>query len=288
MTKTGSMPYAAGNIEYGLCQALHCEETAVAILASQCGRDPVTPALLAFAGETRGFLPTCCGNCRDILLDTFGPDFEIICGGRDSNVAIVSTLRAQLNNEFAICTVTPNDNQIVQDMVTICDRITYDPYSPPSLFANRKYHAALFTEKAVYYGTRDLTCDFHAIYAIRDAARQAQRNVDPFLSHVLIACEEFDKHDGLPSMPHIMYRDRQHLLELHLQGELLRGCEYNPEVILISYVKRTSAGDSMDVQITGKWTTNVKALLPFAFSAKNFGPEFLQSLTKYCKNRATM
>jgi hypothetical protein len=124
-------------------------------------------------------------------------------------------------------------------------------------------------------------CDYHPIYAGRDACRQAIRDSNPFIQRVIIVCEDPDRRR---KMPHVMYKDRQHLLETNLQAELLQGHEQDPPVLLFNYYRKTRTKNRA-VVITGAWRTSVKKWLPFPFTAGNFGPEFVEFLTKYYRNR---
>ncbi|MBI4160473.1 MAG: hypothetical protein HY506_01030 [Candidatus Yanofskybacteria bacterium] len=70
-----------------------------------------------------------------------------------------------------------------------------------------------------------------------------------------------------------MYKDRQHLMELNLQAELLAGQENDLPVYLATY--------SSQEQIIDVWRTSITEWLPLAFSPRNFGPEFIEYLTNY-------
>src|SRR3989344_5739447 len=109
-----------------------------------------------------------------------------------------------------------------------------DAYSPPDVHPERKYYAAIYSRKGVYYGALDLMCDYHPIYPLRDAIRQARRSQDPCVQSVLIVgADTSEDLAGVP--PHVMYKDRQHLLELCLQQELVVGVESDPEVCLVRF-----------------------------------------------------
>lgn len=122
-------------------------------------------------------------------------------------------------------------------------------------------------------------CDYHPIYAGRDAVRQAIRNFDPFISK-LVVVRHTTPNTTLFKAPHVMYKDRQHLLELNLQAELILDKEQDPPVFLINYQVENTRPRVIDA-----WTTTLKTWLPFPFTARNFGPEFLQFLEKYYQNR---
>ena len=94
--------HPTGNIEYGLCQALHCEETAVAVLKSKCNTtQKVYNPILGFCNKNESSNPpTCCGNCRDILLDAFGPELEIVAGRPNGEIALVSKLNDLLCEKY--------------------------------------------------------------------------------------------------------------------------------------------------------------------------------------------
>ena len=112
-------------------------------------------------------------------------------------------------------------------------------------------------------------CDYHPIYALRDAVRQVRRenDVTTGLTAIYVVCCG----DGtLP--PDVMYKDRQHLLELNLQTELIMGKENNPPIYLGTMIKGV---------LTGMWRTSVKEWLPFPFTASNFMD--LNKMTAYFK-----
>lgn len=112
-------------------------------------------------------------------------------------------------------------------------------------------------------------CDYHPVYALRDAIRQARRANDPFAQSVVIVSEDF----GDKRAPQVMYKDRQHLLELNLQAELLAGKENNPPVWLATYGAQR--------RVTAAWRTSVKEWIPFPFIPRNFGQDFIEYLTSY-------
>lgn len=284
----------AGNIEYGLCQALHCEETAVAVWRAAHGKYYTGYPVLGFYGKNERIgPPTCCGNCRDILLDAFGPELEIVAGKSDGGTAIVSKLADLLcerYDKFDWKQKYPEAfSRLMERTARHGQKFVCDPYAPENVHPERRYHLSLEGIKDTYFGARDIMCDYHPIYAGRDAVRQAIRNFDPFINQVIVSCEI------LPGMtpntaPHVMYKDRQHLLELNLQAELLDHSKRDPKVYLFTYElkepkKRLPSNLELKLEIIGAWTTSLKTWLPFPFTARNFGPAYLKLLEKYYRDR---
>ena len=270
-TRDGCTLLPAGNIEYGLCQALHGEESAVAAFRSYYGRNKVSEPILGIIAGSPGNIASPCGNCRDLLLDEFGEDFEIVSGAPEGGLAIVAKMKDYLFSQFRLMHID-HEEPILPDEIKMAikqgELLANDFYSPPDVHPERRYHAMIATVKNFYVGARDVMCEYHPIYALRDAIRQARRGNDPFVESVTIVCEDFDG-----GAPHVMYKDRQHLLELNLQAELLLGVEQNPPVYLVTYGQRK--------EIVGAWKTSVKEWLPFPFDPRNFGPEFVKGLTDY-------
>ena len=264
----------AGNIEYGFCQALHGEESAVAALRSRYGRKKVGKAVLGIIAGNPGNTATPCGNCRDILLDDLGTDFEIVSGAADGGIAVVVKMSQYLFSGFRSLDIknVPSD---VQEKIRVAirdgERLVNDAYSPPTIHPERRYHALIATRSNHFVGARDVMCEYHPIYALRDATRQARRANDPFVQSVVIVCKYFGN-----GAPHVMYKDRQHLAELNLQAELLDGQKNDPPIFLATYNNHK--------QIVSVWQTSVKEWIPLVFSPRNFGPEFVKYLTSYFQN----
>lgn len=272
-----------GNIEYGICQALHGEESAVAAFRSHYGRKNVGETVLGIIAGSPGNITTPCGNCRDIMLEDLGTDFEIVSGAASGGIAIVAKMSQYLFSEFRSLDCKNADLKVEGkvegiDSANVWDNIdkairrgallVNDAYSPKNVHPERRYHALIETPKHTFIGARDVMCDYHPIYALRDAIRQARRANDPFVQSVVIVCEDFGG-----GAPQVMYKDRQHLLELNLQAELLVGKENDPPVFLATY--------DAQHQVIGIWETSVKEWIPFAFIPSNFGQEFIENLTNY-------
>lgn len=278
MGEQGEFKMPGGNIEYGFCQALHGEESAVAAFKSANRRHGgSTVKGLIVPKPEEGITP--CGNCRDILLDESGEDLEIVAGSSKGGLAVVSTLKSYIFENYhkvpRIKAMTLEDGFItkVWDTLREGERITFDGYSPENIHPERRYYASVSTEKGIYFGGLDLMCDYHPIYPLRDAIRAARRAHDTNLDFVIALGEQ-------PSSkpPHVMYKDRQHLFELNMQQELLSGKKQDPKVYLVSQKERGSIGSV--------WQTTVKEWLPYSFSAQNFGADFLEELKKYYQEKS--
>lgn len=264
-------PKPAGNIEYGFCQSLHGEESATTAFRTYYGRGGSRKPLLGIIAGSPGNIATPCGNCRDILLDDLGGDFEIVSGAADGGIAVVANMRDYLYPSFYKMPgskIKPEVLTRIRFAIRDGELLVNDAYSPKDKHPERRYHALIATASDNFVGARDVMCEYHPIYALRDAVRQARRANFPFVQFVVIVCRDFG---GGP--PHVMYKDRQHLFELNLQAELLTGKQQNPPVYLATYLDQKT--------LTGVWKTSVKEWLPMPFSPRNFGPAFIEHLTKY-------
>lgn len=269
LVKCNMLP--AGNIEYGLCQALHGEESAVTAFRSHYGRRANTSKIvLGMITMNPGDIVTPCGNCRDIILNELGKDFEIVSGTIEGGMAIVVNMSHYLFSKFKKREVELPTKTLLDLKKTIlhCESLVNDAYSPKDIHPERKYHAVIRTSANCFIGTRDIMCEYHPIYALRDAVRQARRAHDPYVQSVAILCPDLGG-----GVPHVMYKDRQHLMELNLQAELTIGYKKNPSVFLMTYNDQK--------YITNIWETTMKEWLPLPFSPRNFGSEFVQHLTQY-------
>ncbi|MBU6500260.1 MAG: hypothetical protein KGJ89_00280 [Patescibacteria group bacterium] len=263
-----------GNIEYGVMQALHCEECAVAAFRSRYGWSEQGDIIFGFTSVRKEFNspPTCCGNCRDVILGGLGTDFEFVCGNRETHEAAVSSMRLLLfdvkKKAVDLCGETLEYFQgLAEELLREEKKLTNDAYSPRSVFPDRRY-SALIMGKDHYIGAIDGMCEYHPIYPLRDAVRQMRRANSSILRYVFILHDE----ELSPGPPHVMYKDRQHLLELNLQCELLWGEERDIPVFLVNHRKGI---------ITEVWQTTSKEWLPFPFTPKNFGGKFLEDLKTY-------
>lgn len=261
----------AGNIEYGICQALHAEESAIAAFRARYGRTHIKEIVLGIVAGSPGNIATPCGNCRDIMLEDLGASFEVVSGAEDGGIAVVANMSHYLFSGFRSLGVANVPSDVLEKIrVAILQgaQLVNDAYSPKSIHPERRYHALITTRSNSFVGARDVMCEYHPIYAIRDAIRQARRANDPFVQSVVIVCEDFGG-----GAPHVMYKDRQHLVELNLQAELLTGQENDPPVFIATYDNQG--------QIVSAWQTSVKEWIPLVFTPSNFGQEFVEHLTEY-------
>lgn len=295
---THSFMSYAGNIEYGLCQTLHGEEAAVAAFRASYSRRFLEKNRLVvgiIAGNP-GSIATPCGNCRDIMLQDFGEDFEIVSGAEDGGVAVVCKISDYLFNDFEKIDIQryEKDEKVPElkmfrgifevDVEMTVERgewFANDAYSPSNVYPERCYAACIVMEdketllpSGYYYGARDVMCDYHPIYPLRDAIRQARRAKE--IKKSVIQSVMIVGKDGIDVAPQVMYKDRQHLLEFNLQTELLNGIEKDPPVYLVAHRNK---------KVTGVWKTSVKKWLPLPFTPRNFGPEFITYLTNYFQNQ---
>ena len=289
--RLGEKALPAGNIEYGLCQSLHGEESAVAAFRSARGRyTHAEDVVVGIIQPKPGEIATPCGNCRDIMLEDLGKECEIVSGYADGGIAVVASLEHYLFEDFfrlpdiydfnfdAIVTAELGMPRMefetwVHSTLREGERLANDAYSPADIHPERKYAVALITAQGYFIGARDIMCDYHSIYPIRDAVRQARRSGDVAFHSVVIVSE-----NPGDTLPHVMYKDRQHLLELNIQAELTLNEERNPPVFLVAH---------RDGIITGLWKTSVKEWLPLPFSPYAFGPEFVEHLKNYFQKKAS-
>ncbi len=283
--------YEAGNIEYGLCQALHCEESAVNAWRANRLRFPGVLAFSSKREEVSVNNITPCGNCRDIMRDELGPDFDIVCGSPNGGLAIVMSVSDFLLEEyrpFDVYTQSFEDklpglkanSYTLRNLAQITLRSgqlqAYDPYSPAGVHPERRYYVHLLTEKRGYFGTRYVGCDYHPMYPVEHAVMQAFVSKDVYIRALIVVTENGQ---GVP--PHVMYRDRQQLLaELNTAAEVMTGREQDPPVYLLSL-----DGTHPGFEVTGCWVTSVKQWLPFPFAPTAFGDEFMTHLKQYYKQR---
>jgi cytidine deaminase len=273
-TELHGSPVPAGNIEYGFLQALHGEESAVAALRASYPHAQGEDIVLGFYDSAKRVMrpDSPCGNCRDIMRENFGENFEIVAGNPESEIALVVPMSFYLFENYRPVKVEGRHVNAVQRIVFEGRYLENDFYSPADVHPRRKYYVGIKTVQKTYFGAHDIMCDYHPIYALRDAVRQARRNHDPYFEEVWIVGK--DVH-GEP--PDVMYKDRQHLLELNLEQELLLGMEYDPTVFLATY-------DGEDGKPRTIWQTTAKEWLPFPFAAKNFMN--LDAMAEYFKKFA--
>jgi len=268
---------SAGNIEYGLCQALHGEESAVSAFRSVYGRGKKKPLVLAIiSSDDPRDLAAPCGNCRDIMLDDFGPDFEIVSGRAEGGLAVVAKMSDYLFDKPRIDSgfMFPAIRDWALETLSVGQSMENDPYSPRNLYPERRYYVSLATKENKYFGAHHLMCDYHPVYAMERAILKAMDiKKDPFVACVMVVAS----HAGpKPLLPHVMYRDRQHLYELNLYKDLIVDHELDrldPSIYLCSV--------NQERKVDCLWRTTVKEWLPFPFSPMNFGREFLQHLKNY-------
>ncbi len=283
--------FSAGNIEYGWCQAIHGEESAVSAFRAMYGRDRGNVGIvLGISAGNPDHIANPCGNCRDIMLEDLGEDFEIVSGAPEGGVAVVVKMSDFLFKHPVAQDLESGDrrlelNRKVRQVFNSCIGIENDAYSPGNVHPERRYFAMIEMDGDNFFcGAHDVMCEYHPIYALRDAVRQARRYRSAHIKEVYVVGPS----TGHGKFPHVMYKDRQHLLELNLQGELMAGEERNPPVHLLTFDASKIGHFSrlLEDALIGAWRTSVKEWLPFPFSPRNFGPEFLKHLTDYYQKKS--
>lgn len=272
-------PALAGNVEYGNCQALHNEEATVAALIARCNSskfDGYHKVIAIVAGKGKGSLKNLtmpCGNCRDILRDTLGPDCTIIAGAEGGGTAIVTKLSDILFDDFR--QISDLNGSGVEVTIRRCEEILHNPYLDPKKFPLRNYGVCIMTgdlgSQKPFFGASVVHADFHPTYPIEVVSLQMWLKRKHRINLVTVVAEG----DG-SAPPDVMYRDRQRLLEMVIEDWLMTGQEGDPSVYLITHQGQ---------RVTGTWQTSVKEWLPFPFSPHNFGDKFLQHYQKYLKTK---
>ncbi len=293
----------AGNISYGKKRALHGEEVAVANIYSKEGivsaselplilRNIATynPAIalpkiipnliLAIIAHDPDGMAKPCGNCLDLLRDKLGRSLNVVfgaSGGGEAKVAKLGDFLFEVGREHRISLRAREGPNLIATLAgqTFSEgtRLTDDAYVSKAEALSRNYNALVVTNKGKYYGGYECLCDYHPIYAGRDAIRQARRAHDYFLRYAL-----FTAPGPGNNPPDIMYMDRQHLMEYALIGDLETGREGDKPVYLASIDPQRKA-------VTGLWQTSVREFLPFPFSPINFGEEFVSHFKEYYRRR---
>ena len=274
----------SGNVEYGNCQALHNEESAVAALISRRGSSEVrgnrVVAIVAGKGNgTAGNFTAPCGNCRDILRDVVGENCLIVSGAEGGGTAIVMELSTALFDRYTpipfVQAVGMACREGVWSVKKRSAEVGHNPYYNASKYPLRNYAVGIWagvdTMRKMYDGAMQVHEDFHPTYPIELAGLQMWLEKEPDVGLVVVVAEG----DG-SSPPDVMYRDRQRLLSMVIEKQLLTRRKCDPPVHLFTYL-----GNS----ITGAWKTTAKKWLPLPFSPLNFGGEFLQNYKKYLKEK---
>lgn len=274
-TFNNANPPQSGNIEYGHCQALHNEEATVAALASRKNSVEFEgfPAIAIVAGKGKGSLDSFtmpCGNCRDILRDTLGPDCVVLSGTEDGGIALVAKLSDALFENYQ-----PISAFDIWGTVRRCEEIFHNPYHNPNYLPLRNYGVCVLTGKKgsfkKIYGSSFVHADFHPIYPIESVGLQMWLKKEFHVNMVAVVAE-----GNGSAPPDVMYRDRQRLLEMVVENELLTGHKIDPYIYLFAHDRRV---------VTGAWRTTAKEWLPFPFSPHNFGDKFLRHYKKYLKEK---
>lgn len=273
-----SFALPAGNIEYGCCQALHGEESAVAALRTAHGRN-LNPVILGIhAGSEVGRSANPCGNCRDIMLADLNWDSEIVHGNPQSGVVVVAELRDYFFDAFTPASgpITSHVRKDVEGIVESARKFENNAYAE-NVPANRRYFVMIQTKRGNrFFGAHDVPCDYHPVYAGRSAMLQARWVRDTEIAYVAVV---YQKRTGaILEPPHVMYKDRQHLMELNYEGEIMSGTRNDPPVHLVA------CDENLDV--VGAWETTLEAWLPLPFTPRNFmNPDVMARYYKGLRER---
>lgn len=268
-----------GNVEYGK-RSLHAEATAIAALFSlqNSTKHRTTPVLALVAGHGPGTIENFtmpCGDCRDFLLDTVGPDCVILCGTMDGGTAMVATLADALFEDYQrVPTDSANIMSVVIDAaLKECHHIGKNFHADLERHPAGDYIVVLSTgtgpmTEQRFFGALSLGDDYHSLYPAEMAVLQAEMRQDPYIKSVTIIGVGNDAMPPRP--PKVLYRDRQRLLELAIDRELLTDVPCNPPVHLLTHAHG---------MVTGTWTTSLNEWLPMPFSRGSFLKK--ESLARY-------
>lgn len=267
----GQEKYTAGNTEYGLATADHMEQRAKATHEFNQGKIGFDkPAILAIVVGQEGGYAGCCGNCRDVLRDTPGAveHLTIVNAFREGGDAIVYPFKDLLVDAYPKVNRLADDERVAIHHAieeAFNPRTSFDIYSQSPAADRRRYVLQIGQDDKDLTWGHDSDHAFHTTTAAEVARIMMRLDGNPFFDRALFIGEETD---GSP--PDVLYRDRQALLAINLDQELLLGQEINPRVTLATYNKQK--------EIAGVWHTTVKDMLPLPFTPKNFGPDFMAHL----------
>lgn len=263
--------FPSGNLEYGKNKALHGEEFSVVMFEANYQN---YDGDLVLAVITPG-IASCCGNCRDILLDMLNghPErLEIVNGTVDGGKAPVYSFKTMLFEDYMPYIPDKVTEAAIDLEIDLIKKRAkeYNPYAGQNdLYPERNYRAGIRSQVDFYPAAFHGFADFHPTYPLTRAILQAEVHDDIFINNVVILTKN---EEGNP--PNVMYADRQHLLEQNQIQEDILEREIDPPVFLVN---ETSQGRQI-------WRTSIKEWLPFPFSADKFGEDFRKYFADYNRN----
>jgi len=273
-----------GNIEYGLCQALHGEESVVVSFRdSHQGAFFSHPGVLGLIAGAPGNPATPCGNCRDILLDEFGTDFEVVSGAGEGGLALVVKFEDYLFDRFEKINQRDLADWInIKDLESLIKqgrRLEDIPYFDGKVHPERRYFAVVTGKNGKQYvGASEGLVDYHTNYALRDALRTMRKEGGFMPSDVIIIGESESN-----TPPHVMYKDRQHLLERIDRGIPLSG--FGPELdVSVTLINVNPEKFS----VVSAWQTSAREWLPMPFTPANLGSELNAHLKEYDEGKRAL
>lgn len=265
---------SGGNIEYGLCQAQHAEESVIAAFRSVYKRKQTTDKfILGIISGEEGNVATPCGNCRDIIIDELGTSVEIVTSAPNGKIAVVAQMSDYLFDDYKRI----GRNDVPRDVAEELESLVREEKNMLRLksplisqcFPERVYIGMVKTPKATFKGFPEVRADYHPIYPLRAALTIAENTGEYGIENIVIIGNGKGE-----KQPHVMYKDRQHLLESSIYGELIGVGKSDPPVYLVTLDNKT---------ITGVWCTTAAEWLPLPFSLKNFGSGFVNELKEHLK-----
>lgn len=273
----------SGNVEYGYYQALHNEEAAaIALIATHNTGTLQLPILALVNGSGPGSLETMtmpCGNCRDILRDTIGPECALIAGTRDGGMAIFARLKDILFDRYTTIPI-PDASAVIeeiQNIISECRILEKNPYRRADILPLREYAISIRTVDGIFgqrrhVGAARVGADFHPIYAGEMAVLCTELESDPYLDIITVVVE-----GNGASPPDVLYRDRQRVCEFVFECELVTGKSYL-ELPIQLFTHENN-------ELTGAWQTSINEWLPLPFTPRSFGDEFLKRYAAYLKEK---
>jgi len=243
-----------GNMEYGLCSAIHGEESVIANWAQACSLDDRISAI-AFASEDVG--PdspwvTSCGNCRDLVREYCDPEGFFLDGNPDGLYRKYPFSKLFFDAFHQIDNIRRRvTSKAIESAVNAMQR-SYDIYSGAT------YGASIITDSGVFSAGFEGDVAYHPTLPIRNAItclKYASSEKGRFNTKQVVIAG--------PKALDVPYKDRQYLFEF-VDGLRAGGIRKAPlEVYLIP-------ATGADIQMEA-WKTDSDEWLPFPFSPSVLG-----------------
>ncbi|MEK6942656.1 MAG: cytidine deaminase [Nanoarchaeota archaeon] len=260
VTKKGNF-VSGSNHEMAITDTVtHGEEAVIVAALETFGReDPIE--VIAFAGLGGGEIASPCGNCRDSIRQYADPNnLVIINAPREGGKAVLVPGRAYFKSDFIEVKETGELRFAAIKQAVLAEQSAYDIYSTKS--SPKIYGAVIACENgSIFRGSFRGDVAYHpdlpisaAIANFRDGSDDPSRKS---IREIVVA--------STGSIPDVMYKDRQHALELAEAMQSLNGRSGNP---LPVYLVNMGNDGSMKI-----FKTDTNEWLPHRFSPKHLGLE---------------